>query len=481
MSFKGGLFGISLILFTSPTLANYSLNVNRSLNAQIDQEHLTKSLKQNSIVFIGGEHDEANERFVKSLALKIRELDSDYNCMTWEESDLHAENMMTAHLDWNSFVDQFYKIDLRVGKIFSSVFGFHPNPKQIIPKNIKPLVEAGLTNIPIDHSFTDLRWLKEFKKTLSYPEESKEYWKNYVRLILNERNHHMSKSIQALSFTSICNKIIVSIGDAHLLNNPFSHKTNISSPSLPSYLKNIKSFNIRVNTEDSRIVQPEKTINYSGEEIRLLLSPIVNKLTSRWIQKIHNLNILNKKINASVRRKSMYMHDFELQKGVQILIDRSDITPNTLVLSDTGHDLPIAAQIASNDDFKVLHAFNFPEYLRDEPGNGERIIPQLQDWAKYLYNKQQSWIQSQSHNLVFIGLEGHRKGYNGVINRPILSQWLPNNDELKALGIEQVVYLYERHPDNKNITPMRDIAVYLESLNLPIKKLGSDCRRSPGC
>ena len=361
------------------------------------------------------------------------------------------------------------------------MFGFHPNPRQIVPKNIKPLVMAGIKNIPIDHSYTDIQWLNAFKSTLNYPEESNAYWKNYVRLILNERNQHMSEKIKELKQSPICDKIIVSIGVSHLIDNPYKHKTDYQTPSLQSYLKNTQNFIIKVNTEDPRLVKPQAETLYKGEQIKDFLKPIINKSTQRWIHKIHNVKVLEDHVAPSQRRHSMHMHDMELQKGVQILIDRQDITENTLVLSDTGHDLPIAGQIASLERFRVLHAFHFPKYFKDEAGNHERIMPQLQHWSNYLYKKQQSWKHSKAPNLIFIGLEGHRKNYDDVIKHPIDPTWLPNNQELKELGVEKVVYLYERHPDFKEVKPMDDIQKYLDQLKLPIKLLGTDCRRKPKC
>lgn len=471
----------TLILFSLSASANISININKKLNNQLNHESFREQLASNDIVFVGGEHDEANEEYVKNLALEIKRLDPNYNCMTWEESEMHAENMLKAHLDWDQFVDNFYVIDYRVGKVFSSVFGFHPNPRQIIPKNIKPLVEAGIKNIPIDHSYTDLKWLTEFKSTLEYPEESDIYWKNYVRLILNERNQHMSQKIKELKQSSICKKIIVSIGESHLINNPYAHKINYSTPSLQSYLNDFNNLIIKVNTEDSRLVKPQVHEKFNGEQIKKFLKPIINQHTKRWIDQIHSVNILEDQAVPPQRRHSMYMHDIELQKGVQILIDRKDITTNTLVLSDTGHDLPIAGQIASLEQFRVLHAFHFPKYFKYDEGNQERIYPQLQEWANYIFKKQSVWKHTKSPNLIFIGLEGHRKDYNDLIKNPISTEWLPNNQELRALGIKKVVYLYERHPDFKEVKPMNDIQKYLNQLELPVKLLGTDCRRKPYC
>lgn len=481
MSLSKSIGVFALIFISISASAKLHLNINNELQSQLDEKAFKEQLANNDIVFIGGEHDEPNEEFVKKLALKIKSIDSSYNCMTWEESEMHAENMMQAHLDWDKFVDNFYIIDYRVGKVFSSVFGFHPNPRQIVPKNIKPLVMAGIINIPIDHSYTDINWLKAFKSTLNYPEESDVYWKNYVRLILNERNQHMSARIKELKQSSVCDKIIVSIGVSHLIENPYAHKTNYKTPSLQSYINNAESFIIKVNTEDPRLVNPQAEELYKGQQIKDFLKPTINQNTQRWIQKIHNLNILENHVAPSQRRHSMHMHDMELQKGVQILIDRQDITENTLVLSDTGHDLPIAGQIASSKKFRVLHAFHFPEYFKHEAGNFERIMPQLQQWSNYLYKKQLEWKDSKKPNLVFIGLEGHRKDYDDIIKNPIDPTWLPNNQELKELDIKQVVYLYERHPDFKYVKPMDDIQKYLNQLTLPIKLLGTDCRRKPKC
>lgn len=480
MSSMGGILLIALC-FSMSAKAAISLNYTKELNSQIKSYSFKKLLKKNDLIFIGGEHDENYEAFIKKIALKIRELDSDYNCMTWEESDMHATNMMRAHLDWKAFVDQFYKIDLRVGKIFSSVFGFHPDPRQIIPKNIKPLVEAGIINIPIDHSYTDLDWLKKFKLILSYTKESTAYWDGFVQLIFNDRQQHMSKKIISLHKGGVCNKIIVSIAADHLFDDVYSHKSKVKTPGLQNYFPDLSSMNIFVDNVDKPVVKPNRTNRFKGHELKEFLKPVEAAHTKRWIDKIHNLKIIKPTDLPEPRTVSMEIQDYSLQKGVQILIDRGLIKENTLVLSDTGHDLPIAVQIASNQDFRVLKAFNFAEFLRFDDGNNVRILAQLQSWSHKIAEHVKPWKDKKNPNLVFVGLEGHRKDYNDQIERPISPDWLPNNEELKKMGIKQVVYLYERHPDFKEIKPMDDIQKYLDKINLPLKLLGTDCRRAPGC
>lgn len=473
--------GVFTLLFSISATANIQLNINQKINDQINITDLKTKVSNSDIVFIGGEHDEPNEAYVKKLALKINELDSRYNCITWEESEMHAENMLTAHKNWDKFVDNFYVIDYRIGKIFSSVFGFHPNPRQIIPKNIRPLVKAGIKNVPIDHTYTNIKWLKEFKMVMSYPEESPFYWKHYVRLILNDRNEYMSSKIHKLKESGVCDKIMVSIGGEHLNDNFFADKTPVPTPRLQSYLEDYSHLTVQVNSEDERLVQPQQQKLFNGLEIKNFLNPISHPSVQRWIHKIHKMDVLNNNVKPDQRRHSMYLHDIELQKGVQILIDRKDITENTMVLSDTGHDLPIAAQIASSERFRILHAFHFPKYFQNERGNFERILPQLQDWASYLHTQQKKWATKKEPNLIFIGLEGHRKDYEDVIKHPIQPEWLPNNQELKELGVKKIVYLYERHPDFKDIKPMADIKAYLNQVSVPVQKLGTDCRRKPGC
>jgi len=181
---------------------------------------------------------------------------------------------------------------------------------------------------------------------------------------------------------------------------------------------------------------------------------------------------------TSVGHKDDLLH----QRGLQIQINRGNIKKGTLILSDTGHDIPIAAQLLKNTNLKAQTFFYYPDLILKSSGTNDRLMNQSQSWAQDI-NYYQSMSRLDPPKVILIGLEGHRRSYDKSFLYEIPQKSLPTNKQLKELGISNVVYITEAHPNNPDVKSkvLMDIKKYLGTLNLPIQYLGVDCRRDEGC
>lgn len=179
-------------------------------------------------------------------------------------------------------------------------------------------------------------------------------------------------------------------------------------------------------------------------------------------------------------RKGMIQDDSATMRAIQYLIDHKKIRPNSLILSDTGHDLPMAAQMIQHFNQSVLPIFYYPSELEKDEISLKRVMDQAKDW-KHTFKSH----QPIRPNIIFMGLEGHRRGYTNEYIYEIPPHHFPSKKILDEFGIKRVIYLYERHPDTPQDevkkTILRDVQKYVEQLGLPVEYYGADCRRKEKC
>ncbi|TAF13239.1 MAG: hypothetical protein EAZ74_06230, partial [Alphaproteobacteria bacterium] len=168
--------------------------------------------------------------------------------------------------------------------------------------------------------------------------------------------------------------------------------------------------------------------------------------------------------------------DFRMQ--VQALVERGVIADGVLVLADTGHDIPMLAQLAQKLDMQG--AIIAPEKLGADDGlvdgerlgNGSRVQSQAQTFGEDIQRAMRHNAQDGTTKSLFIGLEGHRKYALSTEN-------FPTADELKALGITRVVYLTESRVGENTGLIAADMKPYVEQLQrsgLTIESHGVDPR-----
>jgi len=139
---------------------------------------------------------------------------------------------------------------------------------------------------------------------------------------------------------------------------------------------------------------------------------------------------------------SVQRHDAGFMTKVQQLVERGMITAHTLVISDTGHDIPILAQLTSNDQLRVQGHICFDaawmETTNIETGlNRVRLRWQAQSWGNQIKRVME---KTEGPGALFIGLDMHR-----VSELP--RQNLPAPDILREYGIDKVIYLQELPPE----------------------------------
>ena len=165
--------------------------------------------------------------------------------------------------------------------------------------------------------------------------------------------------------------------------------------------------------------------------------------------------------------------DVAFQQEVQNLIDNDTISRNTFVISDTGHDIPVFAQILRNQSLSAQGAFRIPneEALRD------RVQGQAQTWGDEISGAQALNAASGQSGLLFAGVDAHRSREN-----PVSARSLPEAKTLEENGIKRAVILLEAAPTGtytiNNVS--EDLKTYVRSLeasNIQVDFKGIDRRQ----
>lgn len=203
--------------------------------------------------------------------------------------------------------------------------------------------------------------------------------------------------------------------------------------------------------------------NSYGEKLTKKLSPEEGPASS-VLAGFSDFSALKKVSNIPPTRykEGFAEDDIALQREVQKLIDSGDISKHSFIISDTGHDIPILAQLLKNHKLNVQGSFHYSEGIDDT--SLKRIASQTRTWGNEI--EQSNKKKNTQTGALFVGLEAHREDYFHNFSYKIDSSTLPTPDELKKLGIENVVYLMEKAPDTTySINDAKDdISDYLKHL-----------------
>jgi hypothetical protein len=218
--------------------------------------------------------------------------------------------------------------------------------------------------------------------------------------------------------------------------------------------------------------------NGYGEKLTKKLSPEEGPASS-VLADFSDFSALKKVSNIPPTRfkEGFAEDDIALQIEVQKLIDSGDINKHSFIVSDTGHDIPILAQLLKNHSLNVQGSFHYSDEI-DETSL-KRIASQTRTWGNEI--EQNNKKKHTKTGALFIGLEAHREDYFHHFLYKIDSSTLPTPDELKKLGIENVVYLTEDSPDAtyslfKAKDDIRDYLKHLEKAGFITECKGIDPR-----
>ena len=207
-------------------------------------------------------------------------------------------------------------------------------------------------------------------------------------------------------------------------------------------------------------------------------------ITKQILGKISDLSVFLKVKEISPRSEDGLVADLGFQKEVQKLVDSNVITPTSLVISDTGHDIPVFAQILENPDLKAKGAFHLPHFAKK--GFLKRLPAQAEMWAEKIIHAEKA--NANEKGTLFIGLETHRippekKGPLSPYDLEVDPQTLPSSESLKEYGIDRIVYMKEAPPkaySDISTFVKFDIKDYIENLQtqgLEVVCYGIDPRR----
>lgn len=133
------------------------------------------------------------------------------------------------------------------------------------------------------------------------------------------------------------------------------------------------------------------------------------------------------------RRGADLEADRGFQHEVRWLAYREIINRHTLILADTGHDIPMAAELMGRGNPLHIRAVFAVPLVR--PGSHTRIRNQVETFGPQIAEGQASARRTEQ-GAIFVGLDTHRL-------EDIKSLALPSALVLHRLGISKVVYLHE--------------------------------------
>jgi hypothetical protein len=121
------------------------------------------------------------------------------------------------------------------------------------------------------------------------------------------------------------------------------------------------------------------------------------------------------------------------------LVDDGVIGPGALVISNTGHDIPVMAALMKKLDMSGV--LNVPDFQDLDIGNGARVAGQAETWGDEIASLNARNGADGSVSSYFIGIDTHRNalGEAGRFDATLL----PDVEELKAAGVDRIVYLAE--------------------------------------
>lgn len=167
----------------------------------------------------------------------------------------------------------------------------------------------------------------------------------------------------------------------------------------------------------------------------------------------------------------MSEEDLPFQSHVKDLIQAGKIKPNSFIILDTGHNIPIAQIIACEMD--AQGSFVFPE---DDLHSGSigRVQSQTQTWGEEIQTCQIENNADGTMSIAFLGVDFHRQSDFNIEN-------LPGAEDLVSLGLDKVVYFAETVPEEEMAIEraQKDIAPYLNHLKdsgFDVEVMGVDVR-----
>ena len=98
--------------------------------------------------------------------------------------------------------------------------------------------------------------------------------------------------------------------------------------------------------------------------------------------------------------------DLGFMHEAQRLVDAGVITPRTLVISETGHDIPVLAQLSENSSLRLQGALNL-DSSGLQTGSDSRVRDQAQTWGGEIEEHMKASSES-GPGAMFVGIEGHR-------------------------------------------------------------------------
>lgn len=230
---------------------------------------------------------------------------------------------------------------------------------------------------------------------------------------------------------------------------------------------------------------PSESRKLTGPQLADLLSPKDPRVISLFSDFV-DLQAFEEFRTVPLNRRERQVggeDDLAHQRGLQIVVNRGLIRPGTLILCDSGHDIPVAVQLLKNSQLRAQAVFYFPDKLTSNSGTYERLLAQGQDWAADIDSYHAINSRLGSPLVLFVGLEGHRRNYDDTFDYRIPWDRFPSPKQLRDFGIHRIIYMTEAHPDNLQVIDrvLDDVKEYLKSTGLPVEYLGVDCRRGQGC
>jgi hypothetical protein len=165
--------------------------------------------------------------------------------------------------------------------------------------------------------------------------------------------------------------------------------------------------------------------------------------------------------------------DLGFMREAQKLVDQGVITRHTFVISSTGHDIPVLAQLASNTSLSIDGTVNL-DSRGLATGSDNRVKNQAQTWGQEISAHLKA-TDAGASGALFLGLEAHRRN-------PVEAAALPSIERLRSHGIDSIVYLLESSPtrehDPRNVGEP-DVRAYLAqaaAAGLRVEAKGLDYR-----
>jgi len=210
------------------------------------------------------------------------------------------------------------------------------------------------------------------------------------------------------------------------------------------------------------------------KELTDVLTPKAeNPYMQNVLGRISNLSFLEKLDKAPTGRcKDTISGDNLFRKELLKLLYKGTIKENIMIISNTGHDIPLFAQL-SKTHLKFHAAFDCT--CDSTAGNIDRISNQIKTFGHEILDPAET--VGNKCDGIFIGIDVHRSILPYDIRK------LPTLSELKNLGIKRVVSLAESEPSQqytvKNTSSsLRPYFENLEKNGLKVSYHGVDARLS---